>query len=119
MTAQETIKHTAHVAWNQSRLANASLKAKVGILNGVSSVAGSIREAKSEMVKSAADITALFTAFALAIFNTRKELVGYNSISKPKWGTYLIPKDGSLAATMNTARAALDAQLGGIEKYME
>ncbi|MDA9072762.1 hypothetical protein N9K75_02685, partial [bacterium] len=119
VTAQETIKHTAHVAWNQSRLANASLKAKVVILNGLSSVAGSIREAKSEMVKSAADITALFTAFALAIFNTRKELVGYNSISKPKWGTYLLPKAGSLAAVMNDAREALSDAMGGIKKYLE
>lgn len=119
VTAQETIKHTAHVAWNQSRLANEALKAKVDTLNGAATVVGSIKKAKAEMVNSAADITALFAAFASAIFTTRSALVGYNSISKPKWGTYLIPKDGSLAATMNVARADLDAQLGGIEKYKE
>jgi hypothetical protein len=119
VTAQQAIQHTAHVEWNLARVANISLKAKVTTLTGLASVAGSIKEAKAEKVNSKNDITNLFVAFASAISSTRTHLVGYNASSTPKWGTYLAPKAGSLAAKMNDAREALSDAMGGIEKYLE
>lgn len=121
VTAQQAIQDTAHVEWNLARVANEALKAKVVILNGDASVAGSIKEAEAGMVNSAAAITQLFADFASAIFNTRSALVGYNASSNPKWGTYHAgsAKDGSLARAMNDARQALSDAMDGIEKYRE